>query len=223
MSAKIKLNAASGGGSISIQAPSSSSNNRVISLPDIADGTMLTSESTLDATKLSGNLPAISGAALTGISAGITALNVWYMTTNFNGNADPVVNWAKYDLDYNTAGFGSDMTESSGIWTFPSTGFWQVHCQAYFFGGGSAGGGAGSVAMSAALSIDSGSNYDLTTRRSYSNVPSTSGYWYTQNVNTHYYDVTNTSTTRLKLRVEGAPPQVDSGGTFVRFIRLADT
>ena len=53
MTAKIKLNAASGGGSISIQAPSSSSNNRVISLPDIADGTLLTSQSSLDSTKLS--------------------------------------------------------------------------------------------------------------------------------------------------------------------------
>ena len=42
MTAKIKLNAASGGGSVSIQAPSSSSNNRVISLPDAADGTLLT-------------------------------------------------------------------------------------------------------------------------------------------------------------------------------------
>ena len=46
MTGKIKLNAASGGGSVSLQAPSSSSNDRVISLPDIADGTLLTSEST---------------------------------------------------------------------------------------------------------------------------------------------------------------------------------
>ena len=46
MTAKIKLNAASGGGSFSIQAPSSSSNNRVITLPDIADGTLLTNQST---------------------------------------------------------------------------------------------------------------------------------------------------------------------------------
>ena len=58
MTAKIKLNAASGGGSVSIQAPSSSSNNRIISLPDIADGTLLTSQSSLDSTKLS---PAIVG------------------------------------------------------------------------------------------------------------------------------------------------------------------
>ena len=70
MTAKIKLNAASGGGSISLQAPSSSSNNRVISLPDIADGTLVTSESTLDATKLSGNLPALNGSALTNIDGG---------------------------------------------------------------------------------------------------------------------------------------------------------
>ena len=42
MSAKIKLNAASGGGSFSLQAPSSSANNRVMTLPDSADGTVLT-------------------------------------------------------------------------------------------------------------------------------------------------------------------------------------
>tara|TARA_R100001443_G_C3286847_1_gene161811 strand:+ start:13 stop:648 length:636 start_codon:yes stop_codon:yes gene_type:complete len=42
MTAKIKLNAASGGGSFSLQAPSSSSNTRVMTLPDTADGTILT-------------------------------------------------------------------------------------------------------------------------------------------------------------------------------------
>jgi len=58
MTAKIKLNAASGGGSVSIQGPSNTNNNRVITLPDIADGTLLTSQSSLDSTKLS---PAIIG------------------------------------------------------------------------------------------------------------------------------------------------------------------
>ena len=42
MTAKIKLNAASGGGSFSLQAPSSSSNTRVMTLHDTADGTILT-------------------------------------------------------------------------------------------------------------------------------------------------------------------------------------
>ena len=42
MTAKIKLNAASGGGSVSLQAPSNTDQNRVISLPVSADGTVLT-------------------------------------------------------------------------------------------------------------------------------------------------------------------------------------
>ena len=45
MTAKIKLNAASGGGSVSLQGPSNTSNDRVITLPDIADGTLLTTNS----------------------------------------------------------------------------------------------------------------------------------------------------------------------------------
>ena len=45
MSAKIKLNAASGGGSFSLQAPSSSSNNRVLTLPDAADGIVAQTDS----------------------------------------------------------------------------------------------------------------------------------------------------------------------------------
>ena len=40
MSGKIKLNPTSGGGSFSLQAPSSSSNDRVLTLPDTADGTI---------------------------------------------------------------------------------------------------------------------------------------------------------------------------------------
>ena len=45
MTGKIKLNAASGGGSVIIQAPSSSGNDRIITLPDIPNGTLLTNQS----------------------------------------------------------------------------------------------------------------------------------------------------------------------------------
>ena len=163
----------------------------------------------------------ITNSGITGISAGITALNVWYLTSSFSGNADPMVNWAKYDLDNNTAGFGSDMTESSGVWTFPSTGFWEIRCSAYLYNNGNA--SAGSVAMSAYFTVD-GSNYDASgNKRSYSNLPSSSGYWYSQNINIHYFDVTDTSTHKMKLRMEGSPPNVNNGGTMVQFIRLADT
>jgi len=42
MTGKIKLNAASGGGSVSFQAPSSTGDDRIITLPTTADGTVLT-------------------------------------------------------------------------------------------------------------------------------------------------------------------------------------
>ena len=163
----------------------------------------------------------ITNSGITGISAGITALNVWYLTSSFSGNADPMVNWAKYDLDNNTAGFGSDMTESSGVWTFPSTGFWEIRCSAYLYNNGNA--AAGSIAMSAYFTVD-GSNYDSSgNKRSYSNLPSSSGYYYSQNINIHYFDVTDTSTHKMKLRMEGSPANVNNGGTMVQFMRLADT
>ena len=119
MSAKIKLNAGSGGGSVSIQAPSSSSNNRVISLPDIADGTLLTSQSSLDSTKLS---PAIT--------AGITEMDNWRLNTAYTASGINYVtsNWERNDTTFEKIGTG--LTESSGIFSFPSTGkyliLWQM-------------------------------------------------------------------------------------------------
>ena len=132
MTAKIKLNAASGGGSISIQAPSSSSNNRVISLPDIADGTLVTSQSTLDATKLSGALPAISGANLTGITAGITKVDQWRINSNFNSQQEIIsFNWERVDNSF--AQIGTGMSYSSGIFSFPQTGIYLVEFHATMY------------------------------------------------------------------------------------------
>jgi hypothetical protein len=120
MTAKIKLNSASGGGSFSLQAPSSSSNNRVISLPDIADGTLVTSQSTLDATKLSGNLPAISGASLTGLQQ----LKAWI---NYDGYGNSIR--ASYNIasvtdngsgDY-TFFIDTDFTDVNYCWTGTAT------------------------------------------------------------------------------------------------------
>lgn len=86
MTAKIKLNAASGGGSVSLQAPSSSANNRVFTIPDSADGTILTTTNPKagniiqvkqGGNNTTGSASIASGAAWqsTGISVNITASN----------------------------------------------------------------------------------------------------------------------------------------------------
>jgi len=61
---------ASGTGTFTLASPNSDT-NRTITLPDVA-GELLTSDSSLASGKLTGALPAISGAALTGIVTGRT-------------------------------------------------------------------------------------------------------------------------------------------------------
>ena len=126
MTAKIKLNAASGGGSFSLQAPASSSNNRVITLPDIADGTLLTNQSSLDSTKLS---PAISG--------GLAMADQWRYTaeftlTNSHSHFGVTNNWERPDTDLGISSnpLGTGMTQSGGIFSFPSTGYYFITFQA---------------------------------------------------------------------------------------------
>ena len=66
--AKVKITGhASGSGVITITAPNTST-DRTISLPD-STGTLLDTTSGLDATKLSGNLPALNGSSLTSVNA----------------------------------------------------------------------------------------------------------------------------------------------------------
>jgi len=48
----------------------------------------------------------------------------WRVNTTWSGAADPIVNWTE---SFNNVTF----TESSGIFTFPSTGFWHIMCQLY--------------------------------------------------------------------------------------------
>jgi hypothetical protein len=65
-------------------------------------------------------------------AAGITAASAWRVDTSFAGDASPIAsNWMQAD-DASYGNLGSAMTESSGIFTFPSTGYWRVMFQGMF-------------------------------------------------------------------------------------------
>ena len=70
----------------------------------------------LAASNLTGALPAISGASLTGIAAGITMANSWNCSSGFNyQSTTDITSWSE-----DTAGkIGTGMSNSSGIFTFP--------------------------------------------------------------------------------------------------------
>ena len=82
--------------------------------------------SSIPAGNLTGTLPAISGANLTGLGGGITEADQWRVSSGFSDNANPISsNWERNDsTGFNKIGTG--MSESSGIFTFPSTGIYLI-------------------------------------------------------------------------------------------------
>ena len=90
---------------------------------------------TMAASKLTGALPAISGAALTGMaSGGITDFDEWYQPNQPSGNQQPITSWTRSNSADSRHGIkGGAMSHSSGIWTFPSTGYWFISFTGWTF------------------------------------------------------------------------------------------
>ena len=62
------------------------------------------------------------------ITQGITEADQWRVTANITANADPIsANLERVDTG-EFAKIGTGMSVSSGYWTFPSTGLYQVSC-----------------------------------------------------------------------------------------------
>ena len=77
---------------------------------------------------------AITVAKTSGV--GITHASMWRMSSDLTGPVDPIsANLEIVDTD-GYSSLGSDMTVSSGIWTFPTTGIWWIrgHGNLYFNG-----------------------------------------------------------------------------------------
>jgi len=58
---------------------------------------------------------------------GITEYDTWRLSSGFAGDADPIAsNWERNDSSGSACPLGTGMSESSGIFTFPSTGKWLI-------------------------------------------------------------------------------------------------
>ena len=97
---------------------------------DIANSAVTDAKiSALTSSKLTGALPAISGANLTGISAGITHARIYRIHSTFlltTGSATFTANW-EYEDDASAGNLGSGWSlPSSGVFSFPATGIYMV-------------------------------------------------------------------------------------------------
>jgi len=188
----------------------------------ISSAGLLTS-TTIDATALTGNLPAIDGSSLTGIGGGITAASQWRLNTHHTGSADPITsNLEVVDTD-GYGSLGSAMTESSGVFTFPSTGYWLIEFNAGFY--------CGTDSRYNCANIETttdDSSYD-TAAKSCTNIAHT---YSTPHANTRasfLFDVTNTSTHKVRFVVmtdshtTTVYASTSINQTYMTFIKLGDT
>ena len=182
--------------------------------------------STLTASKLTGALPAISGANLTGISA-ISNAQQFRLASNQSGSASNgtvLTNWEEVDTNYQA--IGSNWSQSSGVFSCSATGiyvcFWSLVVSNTSSGD--------AYDPNIQLSTDSGSGWS-TRSRAWAQVSNgTINRAHVQNQ--FLFDVANTGTFRLRYRQSQdndiASATTIAGGssetyTNIMFIRLGNT
>ena len=203
--AKVKIQGhASGSGVLTVTAPNTSS-DRTITLPD-ATGTLLNSDG--------------DGSSLTGI--GVTEADQWRVNASSTISATTAVtaNWERVDTD----GFGqlgTGMSESSGIFTFPSTGIYLVMWQTMAYGNG----GVRSYIGNQISTTTNDTDYSEATA-GYNSVSASD--YYAGTLTTFIFDVTSTSTHKIKFYQIANASSIFEGTTaqswqVATFIRLGNT
>lgn len=160
--------------------------------------------------------------AAAGGGGGITNADQWRLHTAFAGGASPIAsNLERVDTD----GFGqlgSGMSESSGIFTFPTTGIWLVSFDVEWYS--NAAGAILDVNARITTTTDD-SSYDAAAQNN-SSTHASSGF---DGCSTQFiFDVTSTTTHKVRFDIAtGGNPTILGSTTLIRtgmtFIRLGDT
>ena len=152
---------------------------------------------------------------------GITMADQWRVNSAFNSQNETLsFNWERNDTDF--AQIGTGMTYNSGIWTFPQTGIYHVEfCMAMY--------------LSSEIRYMGGQIQATTDNSSYTNradgytaVSNYSSSGYTGRELTMIFDVTDTSTHKIRFRSDSGTTVTYDGSstsnrTYATFIRLGDT
>ena len=165
---------------------------------------------------------AVTAAKATGI--GITASSQWRLTSSGTGDLEPIAsNWELNDTT-GYASLGSNMTESSGVFTFPSTGFWLITFVCNWYLNGS------SKWIAARIDTTTDNSSYAMPSVTYSHITqSESDTTYATATAQTVFDVTNTTTHKVQFKsvVNNNSTQTlgntDSNSTGVTFTRLGDT
>ena len=174
--------------------------------------------------KLSGALPAISGANLTGISAGITMAEQWRLQGALQGNRTPLTGWNVVNTG-NAGKIGSSMSESSGAFTFPSTGIYLIMFVLQGYSDSHTQNLIGVIQTTTNNSSWTGVSYSQNGIYDFSNSYAS----HSNGMNTHIFDVENTSTHKVRFQYGAGQggEYCDGNASYTKtsatFVRLGDT
>ena len=102
-------------------------------------GSAVTGSPALNLGNFTGVVPVgvTGGTGLTGAQT-LRAAQIWRIHTSATGDVNPIINWERDDTS-GAGALGTNMSESSGIFTFPYTGIWLIefNCQCHDAGSNS--------------------------------------------------------------------------------------
>jgi hypothetical protein len=177
-----------------------------------------------DGTIVNADINASAGIVTSKLSGalGITEADQWRLSADntYSSASDITTNWERNDTDFSLIGTG--MTQSSGIFTFPSTGIYLVTINA------TGENNAASDYIQISLNTTTNNSTYNVRAMNYQHATGSGKYmgWYANAI----FDVTSTANCKVKFRME----QIQSGTvlfqgssvanrTYATFIRLGDT
>ena len=156
-------------------------------------------------------------------SGGITGADQWRTNSNVSGDINPLTNVERNDTG-GFAGIGSAMTQSSGIFTFPSTGIWLIRFDALFFGNADSRFNNGAI-----MKTTNNSSYAEGAYNSCLIQQTNSDNAYGTVTSSFMFDVTSTSTHKVKFYIDvddnntSLQGQTGVNNTTFTFLKLGDT
>ena len=191
----------------------------VINSTNITDGSIVNADISASA--------AIASTKLSGVTSGITMADIWRVSAQFttgNGYTYITSNWERADTG-NSGKIGTGMTESSGVFTYPSTGIYLVQYGAW--GNAGVNGSVHTAGLNIQSTVDNGSNFTFDAGM-YFSIPNVSTYSYGGGTCQHMFDVTNVSTHKSRMAVYSSSNLTWEAATtgnniYVSFTRLGDT
>ena len=203
-------------------APPAAGSSETITLPSSAGEVLLSDGSAASLT----SIPAanIVGVTTAGFSGSITEVDSWLVSTNFTQPSSHgqyiTANWQRKASSKFFAKKGTGMTESSGVFSFPKTGFYLIRVTLSI--STVSGHNLAYCGPYIDISNDSGSNYDRVSE-SYTQMDHGTRY---STVNSEaFVSVTSTSTFRCRIETESSgnfTVRSSNGQSMLDFIRLGD-